>query len=173
MISIPVFCGVVLHPEQELNDINIIVIYVILVRRDKVRIFSGCKSHPANSVAPAGSYRSGGGGNETAGAFEKTGRSSGPARPQAGTRGNVEPASKELTWGPTRLYIGEGRSRWGIEAHASRSDTNQGSHRGNDDGMRAHGDPRQHGKPHRWERVTPNWTPARDTPGRPGWRTGS
>jgi hypothetical protein len=32
---------------------------------------SGCKSRPANSVAPAGSYRSGGGGNEAVGAFEK------------------------------------------------------------------------------------------------------
>ena len=74
-----------------------------IVRRDKVRIFSGCKSHPANSVAPAGSYRSGGGGNETAGAFEKTGRSSGPASPQAVTRVNVEQASKGLTWEPTRL----------------------------------------------------------------------
>ena len=31
---------------------------------------SGCKSRPANSVAPAGSYRSGGGGNEAVGAFE-------------------------------------------------------------------------------------------------------
>jgi hypothetical protein len=146
---------------------------IIIVRRDKVRIFSGCKSHPANSVAPAGSYRSGGGGNETAGASEKTGRSSGSASPQAVTRVNVEQASKDLMWEPTRLLIGEGRSRWGIEAHASRSDTNRGSHRGNDDGMRAQGDPRQHGKPHRRERVTPDRTPARDTPGRPGWRTGS
>ncbi|SIO59552.1 Group II intron, maturase-specific domain [Singulisphaera sp. GP187] len=50
---------------------------------------------------------------------------------------------------------------------------NQWFHRGNDDGMRAHGEPRQHGEPHRWERVTPNGTPARDKPGRPGWRTGS
>lgn len=148
-------------------------IQIDIVRRDKARIFSGCKSHPANSVAPAGSYRSGGGGNETAGAFEKTGRSSGSASPQAVTRVNVEQASKGLTWEPTRLSIGEGRSRWGMEAHASRSDTNQGSHRGNDDGMRAQGEPRQHGKPHRWERVTPNGTPARDMPGRPGWRTGS
>jgi hypothetical protein len=81
---------------------------------------------------------------------------------------NVEQASKVLTWKPTRLYIGEGRSRWRNEAHASRSDTIQGFHRGNDDGMRAHGEPRQHGKPHRWERVTPNWRPARDKPGRSG-----
>src|SRR3954469_1624026 len=108
-----------------------------IVRRDKVWLFRGCKSHPANSVAPAGSYRSGGGGNEAAEAFEKTGRSSDSASSQAVTRVNVEQASKVLTWEPTRLYIGEGRSRWGIGAHASRSDTNQGSRRGNDDGMRA------------------------------------
>jgi hypothetical protein len=126
-----------------------------LVRREKVWLFSGCKSHPANSVAPAGSYRSGGGGNEAAGAFEKTSRTSDSASSQAVTRVNVEQASKDLTWKPTRLYIGEGRSRWGNEAHASRSDTNQGFHRGNDDGMRANGEPRQHGKPLRWERVTP------------------
>jgi hypothetical protein len=32
---------------------------------------------------------------------------------------NVEQASKDLTWKPTRLLIGEGRRRWGNEAHAS------------------------------------------------------
>lgn len=48
---------------------------IYIVRRGKVWSFNGCKSRPANSVAPAGSYRSGGGGNEAAGAFEKTGRS--------------------------------------------------------------------------------------------------
>jgi len=90
-----------------------------IVRRAKVWFFSRCKSHPANSVAPAGSYRSGGGGNEAAGAFEKTGRPSDSASSQAVTRVNVEQASKDLTWKPTRLYIGEGRSRWGNEAHAS------------------------------------------------------
>src|SRR5258708_27818308 len=110
-----------------------------IVRREKVWLFSGCKSHPANSVAPAGSYRSGGGGNKAAGAFEKTGRSSDSASSQAVTRVNVEQASKGLTWKPTRPQNGEGRSRWGNEAHASRSDTNQGVPRGNDDGMRAHG----------------------------------
>src|SRR3954466_5518050 len=70
-------------------------------------------------VAPAGSYRSGGGGNEAAEAFEKTGRSSDSASSQAVTRVNVEQAPKDLMWKPTRLYIGEGRSRWGDEAHAS------------------------------------------------------
>lgn len=97
------------------NEIN----QQYIVRREKVWSFSGCKSHPANSVAPAGSYRSGGGGNEAAGAFEKTGRLSDSASSQAVTRVNVEQASKDLTWKPTRLYIGEGRSHWGNEAHAS------------------------------------------------------
>ena len=85
-----------------------------IVRRDKVWIFSGCKSHPANSVAPAGSYRSGGGGNEAAGAFEKTGRTSDSASPQAVTRVNVEQASKDsnVEADPPSI-IGEGRSRWG------------------------------------------------------------
>jgi hypothetical protein len=40
-----------------------------LVRRDKAAIFSGCDSHPA-AFAPAGSNRSGGGGNEIAEAFD-------------------------------------------------------------------------------------------------------
>jgi hypothetical protein len=40
-----------------------------LVRREKASIFSGCDSHPA-AFAPAGSNRSGGGGNEIAEAFD-------------------------------------------------------------------------------------------------------
>src|SRR5262249_59986992 len=43
------------------------------VRRAKVSFFSGCNSHLA-TVAPASSNRSGGGGNETAGAFDRQGR---------------------------------------------------------------------------------------------------
>ena len=53
-----------------------------------------------------------------------------------------------------------------------RSDPIQRSHRGNGDGMSAQGDPTQHGKPQAVGRVTPNRTPARDRPGRLGWRTG-
>src|SRR6516162_812983 len=63
---------------------------------------SGCKSRPANSVAPAGSYRSGGGGNEAVGAFETHVPPGGAASPQAVTRVNAEQASKDLTWEPTR-----------------------------------------------------------------------
>ncbi len=73
---------------------------------------SGCKSRPANWVAPAGSYRSGGGGNEAVGAFETHVPPGGAASPQAVTRVNAEQASKGLTWEPTRQYIGEGRRRW-------------------------------------------------------------
>src|SRR5262249_43521592 len=43
------------------------------VRRAKARFFSGCNSHPA-TFAPAGSNRSGSGGNEAAEAFDGEGR---------------------------------------------------------------------------------------------------
>ena len=43
------------------------------VRRGKAAIFSGCETHPA-TVAPAGSNRSSGGGNEAAEAFGVEGR---------------------------------------------------------------------------------------------------
>src|SRR5436305_3050972 len=56
---------------------------------------------PGNWVAPAGSYRSGGGGNETVGAFETDGPLSGSASRQAVTRVNVEQASKRPMWTPT------------------------------------------------------------------------
>ena len=87
------------------------------VRRAKAALSSGCKAHPA--TAPAGSNRSSHGGNEVAEAFGVEGPSRDLAIVQAVTRVNVEQASKVLTWKPTRLYIGEGRSRWGNEAHAS------------------------------------------------------
>src|SRR4051794_12699153 len=44
------------------------------VRRGKVSILSGCNSRPAALVVPAGSNRSGGGGNEAVGAFDGKGR---------------------------------------------------------------------------------------------------
>src|SRR5512135_825197 len=50
-------------------------------------------------------------------------------------------------WEPTRREIGEGRRHWGTGGHTPRSDANQWSHRGIGDGMSAHGDPTQHGKP--------------------------
>jgi hypothetical protein len=53
---------------------------------------------PGNWVAPAGSYRSGGGGNETVGAFETDGSLGDSASRQAVTRVNVEQASKRPMW---------------------------------------------------------------------------
>ncbi len=102
---------------------------------------------PSNSDAPAGSNRSGGGGNEAARAFDGKGRSGDPASRQAVTRVNAEQASKSLMWEPTRRENGEGRRHWGTGGHTPRSDANQWSHRGIGDGMSAHGDPTQHGKP--------------------------
>src|SRR5215469_3512406 len=89
---------------------------------------SGCKSRPANSVAPAGSYRSGGGGNEAVGAFETTGRLGDLASRQAVTRVNAEQAPKAMMWEPTRQHNGEGRRHWQNGGHTPRSDTSQGSH---------------------------------------------
>ena len=91
---------------------------------------------------------------------------------QAVTRVNAEQAPKGLTWEPTRRGNGEGRRHWGTGGHTPRSDANQWSHRGIGDGMPAHGDPTQHGKPRAVAGVTANWRPARAGPGRSGWRTG-
>jgi hypothetical protein len=128
---------------------------------------------PGISVAPAGSNRSGGRGNETAGAFDGKGRLGDSASRQAVTRVNAEQAPKGLMWEPTRRENGEGSSHWGMGGHTPRSDANQWSHRGIGDGMSAEEIRRNTGSPERWRRVTSNRTPARDRPGRAGWRTGS
>ena len=120
------------------------------------------------SVAPAGSNRSGGGGNETAGAFDAKGRSGDSASRQAVTRVNAEQASKRAMWEPTRRKNGEGRRHWGMGGHTPRSDSNQWTHRGIGDGMSAEEIRRNTGSPERWRRVTSNRTPARDRPGRLG-----
>jgi hypothetical protein len=65
----------------------------ISVRRAKALSFSGCESRPA-TVAPAGSNRSNGGGNEAVEAFGVEGPSRDLAIMQAVTRVNVEQASK-------------------------------------------------------------------------------
>src|ERR1700687_3665066 len=80
------------------------------VRRAKVSFFSGCNSSPA-TVAPAGSNRSGGGGNDTAEASDGKGREGAPASRQAVTRVNAEQGSKQLMWEPTQQRDGEGRRR--------------------------------------------------------------
>ncbi len=88
-------------------------LYVCAVKRQCQP--SGCKSRPANSVAPAGSYRSGGGGNEAVGASETHVPPGGAASRQAVTRVNAEQAPKGLMWEPTRHINGEGRRRWATE----------------------------------------------------------
>jgi predicted site-specific integrase-resolvase len=142
------------------------------VRREKARIFSGCNSRPATqSLQPVA----------IGAAVEVTKppkpsmqrvASGDPASRQAVTRVNAEQASKRATWEPTRHKIGEGRRHWGTGGHTPRSDTNQWSHRGSGDGMPAHGDPTQHGKPRAVAAVTVNRGSARTGPGRTGWRTG-
>jgi hypothetical protein len=54
------------------------------VRREKAQISSGCETHPA-TVAPAGSNRSGDGGNEVTEAFGVEGRLGDSANMQAVT----------------------------------------------------------------------------------------
>ncbi len=81
-----------------------------IVRRAKALIFSRCNSYPA-TVAPAGSNRSGSGGDETAEAFDGKGRTGGPASRQAVTEVNAAQASKISMWEPTRQCPGEGRRR--------------------------------------------------------------
>src|SRR5262249_9234988 len=57
---------------------------------------SSAGANPARQlVAPAGSYRSGGGGDEAVEAFETTGRLGGSASRQAATRVNAEQAPKQ------------------------------------------------------------------------------
>jgi hypothetical protein len=53
---------------------------VFVVRREKAAVFSGGQTHPA-TVIPAGSNRSGDGGNEVVKAFDGKNRLSGSASP--------------------------------------------------------------------------------------------
>jgi len=63
-------------------------------------------------VAPAGSNRSGGGGDETIEASGVEGLFGGVANAQAETRVNAEQALKMMMWEPTRPQDGEGRCYW-------------------------------------------------------------
>jgi hypothetical protein len=89
---------------------------------------------PGNWVAPAGSYRSGGGGNETVEAFETTPRSDGVASPRVVTSVNAEQAPKVPNVGadPLRQWgrppTLASRSPAGIRRPTS--DPTQRSHRG-------------------------------------------
>ena len=103
------------------------------VRREKARFLSRCNSYPAK-VAPAGSYRSGGGGNETVEAFEKTRRFGGVASKQAvmsceryrGLEKSYAGADPSDIWGrPPSLEIGRP-----VEIGRATSDISQRSCRG-------------------------------------------
>src|SRR5262249_20840911 len=109
---------------------------------------------PGQLVAPSGSYRSGGGGNETAEAFETTGR---PGRLGAQTGRNdrerrASPATKRSGSRP-RCDMGKAAVPGGRGGYPARRDTLLGSRRGMGGGMPAHGDPTQHGKPRAASRV--------------------
>ena len=86
---------------------------------------------------------------------------------QAVTRVNAEQAPKTNDVGadPTKVR-GRPMSQPCTERLGLRS------HRGNGDGMFAQGNVEQHEKPQRRRRVTVNRQPARDRPGRMGWRRG-
>ena len=106
------------------------------------------QSPPGNWIAPAGSNRSGGGGNETAGAFDAKGQRVAPraGRPQRGV--NAEQAPKAVMWEPTRHSSGEGRRRWAPEEvrHPPRERHGPAVPPGYWRQHARRGDPRQHGK---------------------------
>jgi hypothetical protein len=104
-----------------------------------------------NWVAPAGSYRSGGGGNKTVGAFE-TNVSPWRCSEQAGRNVSERRAGLETTNVVADPAQRRGRppplgNRETGGIGRPMSDQNPAGHRGNDDGMPVHGDPTQHGKP--------------------------
>ena len=121
-------------------------------------------------VAPAGSNRSGSGGNDTAEAFDGKGRL-GRLREQAGRNVSERRAGLETGNVGADLASGWGRPPSRVSLRGATTPL-PWSHRGNGDGMFAQGDRAQHGKPQRWE-TSPNRKPARDRSGRVGWRTGS
>src|SRR5579885_1176244 len=87
---------------------------------------SGCKSRPANRVAPAGSYRSGGGGDEGVGAFLRDA----PRRP--GCRGGATSKGAALAKTAKPELGGPVCNAWGL-LHGVR-DSEDGSGGGGRDG---------------------------------------
>ncbi len=142
------------------------------MRRGKARIFSGCNSRPATrSLQPVAIGAAVEATKPPEPSMQRVASGDSASR-QAVTRVNAEQAPKGLMWEPTRRRNGEGRSHWETGGHTPRSDSNQWSHRGIGDGMSAEEIRRNTGNLDRWRRVTSNRTPARDRPGRAGWRTG-
>jgi hypothetical protein len=108
------------------------------------------QSPPGNWFAPAGSNRSGGGGNEAVGAFDGKGQRVAPrsGRPQRVV--NAEQAPKAVMWEPTRHTSGEGRRRWVIGSGWNRPPRERSDPAVPPGYWRRHvrrGDPKQHGKP--------------------------
>src|ERR1035441_7871359 len=75
----------------------------ISVRREKVLVHSGTKDPPGNWIAPPGSNRSGGGGNEAAEASGGKGRIRRLGESAGCTRVNAEQASKLIMQELTHL----------------------------------------------------------------------
>jgi hypothetical protein len=121
-------------------------------------------------VVPAGSNRSGGGGNEVAGAFDAKGRSAAPraGRPQRVV--NAEQAPKAVMWEPTRHSSGEGRRRWAPEEvrHPPHERHGPAVPPGYWRQHARRGDPRQHGKPQAARGSGPQPDAREGQAGRPG-----
>lgn len=104
-------------------------------------MFSGVQVPARQEVAPVGSNRSGGGGNNVVGAFDGKGRVSGSASMQAGTRVNAEQAPESSMRKPILLHPGEGRRRGSAKPRSGRkqgrSDKHQRFRRGSGAGMQA------------------------------------
>jgi hypothetical protein len=109
----------------------------------KAAIFSGCDSHPA-TVAPAGSNRRGEGGNELAEASGAEGRFRRLGEP-AGRNSSERHRGLETTCCGSRPGPFTGKAVVAAFRGATRSLLR--SHRGKGDGMLAHGDRTQRGRP--------------------------
>src|SRR5512135_391326 len=141
------------------------------VRREKARIFRGCDSRPATQVAPAGSNRSGGGGNETAEAFDVKGRYGDSASRQAVTCSERRAGLERRNVGadpPRKRGRPPSLGNWGAYPHEAIGTSGPTGVFG--DGMSVHGDPTQHGKP-QVERVRPATGGPRG-PDRAAWGSG-
>jgi len=133
------------------------------VRREKALVDRGCKSRPGTGLAPPGSNRSGGGGNETVGASGVEGHLGDLASMQAVTRVNAEQASKRLTQEPTRRDIGRAAADGTVRANEAHQTC-----RGNGDGKYAKLTSSNTGSPSGDRRAAINWYLVRGRPGRLG-----
>lgn len=86
---------------------------------------------------------------------------------QAVTRVNAEQASKRVMRKPTPLNLEEGRRRWEGESDGPSGSAGVVATACTHTGME-----RNTGSPPRWRVATSNRRPARDRPGRGGWRRG-